>query len=103
MRTDERQQRSDGKMERSSGRTSSYQKEVGIDGEAMEFEWKKFPGFSSLSILQRSRKTWREKTLNQKGSRTGSSLCQCSMTLIGQIERMVRLVLRMPRKSKIRL
>ena len=30
---------------------SSYQDAVGIDGEAIEFEWKMFPGFSSLSIL----------------------------------------------------
>ena len=31
---------------------SSYQDAVRIDGEAIEFEWKIFPGFSSLSILQ---------------------------------------------------
>ena len=31
---------------------SSYQDAVGIDGEAIEFEWKHVPGFSSLSILQ---------------------------------------------------
>ena len=31
---------------------SSYQDAVGMDGEAIEFEWKIFPGFASLSILQ---------------------------------------------------
>ena len=31
---------------------SSYQDAVGIDGEAIEFEWTIFPGFSSLSVLQ---------------------------------------------------
>ena len=31
---------------------SSYQEAVGIDGEAIGFEWTNFPGFSSLSILQ---------------------------------------------------
>ena len=30
----------------------SYQEAVGIDGEAIGFEWKIVPGFSSLSILQ---------------------------------------------------
>ena len=32
---------------------SSCQDAVGIDGEAIEFEWKNSPGFSSLSILQK--------------------------------------------------
>ena len=27
---------------------SSYQDAMGIDGEAIEFEWKRLPGFSSL-------------------------------------------------------
>ena len=31
---------------------SSYQDAVGIDGEAIEFEWKNFTGFSSLSSPQ---------------------------------------------------
>ena len=34
----------------------SYQEAVGIDGEAIEFEWNVFPGFSSLSILQEIQK-----------------------------------------------
>ena len=31
---------------------SSYQDAVGLDGEPTDFEWKKFPGFSSLSLLR---------------------------------------------------
>ena len=33
-------------------RYPSYQDAVGIDGEATEFEWKKFPGFNTLTILK---------------------------------------------------
>ena len=33
---------------------SSYQDAVGIDGEAIEFEWTNFTGFSSLSSLQKT-------------------------------------------------
>ena len=35
---------------------SSNQDAVGIDGEAIELEWKNFPGFSSLAILQEIQK-----------------------------------------------
>ena len=31
---------------------SSYQDAVGLDGELTDFAWKKFPGFSSLSLLR---------------------------------------------------
>ena len=30
----------------------SYKELLGIDGEAIEFEWNIYPGFSSLQILQ---------------------------------------------------
>ena len=54
--TDEWKQRSNSKMERSSGRTQDVsfltKNIVGIDREAIEFEWDIFPGFSSLKILQ---------------------------------------------------
>ena len=36
--------------------SSSYQDAVGVDGEAIEFEWHNFPGFSSLSILEEIRR-----------------------------------------------
>ena len=32
---------------------SSYQNAVGVDGAAIEFEWQMFPGFSSLSTLEK--------------------------------------------------
>ena len=70
---------------------SSYQDAVGIDGEAIEFEWDKFPRILNIVyFLKRSKKTWRERTFNPKSSRTGSSSCQCSMSLIGQKEGMMR-------------
>ena len=92
--TDERHSRSDRKMERSSGRTqvvSVLPRTVGIDGEAIEFEGKMFPDFRHCIFFKRSKKTWRERTFNPKSSRTGSSSCQCSMTLIRQKERMMRI------------
>ena len=42
---------------------SSYQEAVGIDGEAIEFEWNIFPGFSSLSLLQEIQKDLDRKNL----------------------------------------
>ena len=33
-------------------RYPSYQNAVGLDGEAIEFEWKNFPGFTTLTILK---------------------------------------------------
>ena len=35
---------------------SSYQEQVGIDGEAIEFELKIFSGFSSLSTLEKNQR-----------------------------------------------
>ena len=35
---------------------SSYQDAVGIDGEAIEFEWSNLPGFSTLTILHEIQK-----------------------------------------------
>ena len=57
---------------------SSYQDAVGIDGEAIEFEWKNFPGSLSLSLLEKSKMTWRRGESSQKSSQTESSSCQCS-------------------------
>ena len=53
-------------------------------------------------LFKRSKKTWWERTFNPKSSRTGSSSCECSTTLIGRKERMMRNVFRMLRKSRIR-
>ena len=45
---------------------SSYQDAVGIDGEAIEFEWKNFPGFSSLSILQKIQQDLERRNIQPK-------------------------------------
>ena len=37
-------------------KSSSYQDAVGIDGEAIVFEWHNLPGFSSLSVLEEIRR-----------------------------------------------
>ena len=82
--TDEQHSRSDRKMERSSGRTqvvSSYQDTVGIDGEAIEFDWKNVSGFSSVSLVEKSKMIWRRAKSIQKSSQTGLSSCLCSLTL----------------------
>ena len=77
---------------------SSHQDPLGLDGEPIEFE-KKFPRFRHYHFFARSRTTWRQRTSNQKTSKTGSSSCQCSLTLHGR--RMMRNVFRMPKKPRI--
>ena len=42
---------------------SSYRDAVGIDGEAIELEWKSVPGFSSFSILQKIQKDLARKNI----------------------------------------
>ena len=76
---------------------SSYQDAVGIDGEAIEFEWKISQDFHHCLFLKKSNKTWRSGRSSQRSSQTGSSSCQCSMTLRGK--RMMRID-RMPRRSQ---
>ena len=78
---------------------SSYQDAVGIDGEAIEFEWKMFPGFPSWSTLGKSKKKWRRRESSQKSSQTGSSSCPWSMTLYGM--QMMRVVFQIPEKPII--
>ena len=82
-------------------KSSSYQVAVGIDGEAIEFEWHNFPGFSSLSVLEEIRRELAGKKSSPKSSRTESSSCQCARTLLGQKERMMKIVVQMPEKSGI--
>ena len=79
--------RSNSKMGRSSGRISSvrsYGGLLGFDGEHIDFEWKIFPGFSSLQILQESRVICKKRNIELRNSLIGSSSCQCSTILIGQ-------------------
>ena len=45
---------------------SSYQDAVGIDGEAIEFEWNILPGFLSKSILQETQKDLAKKNIQSK-------------------------------------
>ena len=78
---------------------SSYQDAVGIDGEAIEFEWTIFQDFHHCLFLKKFNQTWRSDTSSKRSSQTGASSCQCSMTMSGT--RMVRLVFRMPKKSRI--
>ena len=90
------------KMERPSWRSQdvdTFQDAVGVDGEAIEFEWKCFQDFRHCLFFKRSRKTWRRRTSNQSTSRTGSSSCQCSMTFCGK--QMMRIASRTLRKSRI--
>ena len=42
---------------------SFHQDAVGIDGEAIEFEWNIFPGFSSLSILEETQQDLEERKI----------------------------------------
>ena len=54
---------------------SNHLKELNrIDGEQMEFEWKIFPRFTTLDILEEI----------QKFFKTESFSCQCSATLFGR-------------------
>ena len=45
---------------------SPYQDAVGTDGDAIELEWKKFPDFSRLSILQEIQKDLIQKNIQPK-------------------------------------
>ena len=74
---------------------SSYQDAVGIDGEAIDFEWKNFPGFSSLSILQEIQQDLEKKEIQPEEFKDQISL----MILSGK--RMMRIVFRMPKQSRI--
>ena len=79
---------------------SSYPDAVGLDGEPIEFEWKNFKGISSLSFLyeiQNDLETKEHQARRLQGTR--SSSCQFSMTLYGK--RIMKILFRMPKKSRI--
>ena len=46
---------------------SSCQDAVGPDGEAIEFEWKNFPGCSSLSILEEIQQDLEKRKMKPEG------------------------------------
>ena len=62
--------------------------------------WKGQVGDLKKYFLVPRRSGTRRRTSSQKTSRTGSSSCQCSMTLYGQ--RMMRIVFRMPKSQELR-
>ena len=96
--TDERHSRSNGKMGKSSGRTQVVFVLPKWSGYRWRSNWirvEKFTGFSSLSILQEIQQDMETRRIQP----TGSSLRQCSMTLIEK--RMMIIDFRMPRESRI--
>ena len=78
---------------------SSYQDAVGIDGEAIEFEWKIFTGFSSLSILQEIQHDLGRRNIQPEEFKDRIIFVSMLMTQSGK--RMMRIVFRMPNKSRI--
>ena len=78
---------------------SSYQDAVGIDGEAIEFERKNFTRFSLLSIPQEIQEDSARKNMQPEKFKDRIIFMSMLMTLIGK--RMMRIIFRMPRKSRI--
>ena len=80
--------RSNRKMERPSWRSQKVFVVPRRSGWSMEKQLnsrrKISQDFHHCLFFKRSKKTWRAITSSPKSSRTGSSLCQCSMTLIGK-------------------
>ena len=81
----------------------SYKELLGIDGEAIEFEWNIFPGFSTLQILQKNQGWFaREEHRPRKIHRPDHlHVNVCSMTSIGQRKEMIEFVFRIQIKSRI--
>ena len=51
---------------------SSCQDAVGVDGEAIDFEWNKFPGFSSLSFLQEIQRDLEKREIQPEEFKDGT-------------------------------
>ena len=49
----------------------SYEELLGIDGEAIEFEWNIFPRFSSLAILQETQEDLARKNIRPEEFKDG--------------------------------
>ena len=84
-------------IKRSNGH-SSYQGAVVSMEKQFNSSGKKSKDFHNCLFFKKSNKTWRNGRSSQRSSQTGSSSCQCSMTLSGT--RMMRIVFRMPKKSR---
>ena len=63
-----------------------------IDGQPMEFEWKIFPGLTKMGILNQIQQMMGDYSVNLNTSTTGSSSCQCTMTLCGMQKEMMNYV-----------
>ena len=70
----------------------SMEKQLNLSGKISQ-------GFRHCLFLKKSNKTWRSGRSSQRSSQTGSSSCQCSMIWYGK--RMMRIVFRMPKKSRM--
>ena len=103
--TDEGQSKSNRKMEKSSVRTEVVFVLPRCSGNRWRSNWIRVEIFPWIFIVVYS--SWDPERLGEreniqsspKSSRTESSSCQCSMTLSGK--RMMRIVFRVPRKSRI--
>ena len=62
------------------------------DGQTMEFEWKIFPAFTTVGILNEIQQMMENYSVNQRTSQAGSSSCQCSTTLYGMQKEMMNYV-----------
>ena len=62
-----------------------------IDGEPVEFEWKNFPGFTTLQILAEIQNMITEKNVSLSNFWDESSSCQCTTTLYGERKRSTEL------------
>ena len=73
---------------------------LGIDGEAIQFEWNIFQDFRHCRFFKRSRMICENGTSNLRNSQTRSSSCQCSTTSIGQSKKTMDFVFRIQKKSR---
>ena len=78
----------------------SYQEAVGIDGDAFEFEWNSFPGFSSLAILQEIQKDLTRKNIKPEEFKDRIIFMSMFNDIDCSKKRMMRIVSRMQNKSK---
>ena len=80
-------------------RYPSYQDAVGLDGEAIEFEWNIFRGSTTLTIVKEIQMDLERKNIEPEDFKDRIYLCLCLTIASGK--RMMRLACRTPRKSRI--
>ena len=68
-----------------------------IDGKPIKFEWKNFPGSTTLQILAEIQNMKSEYNVNLSNSQDGSSSCQCTTTLSGEKKETKTCVFRLPK------